>query len=293
MGKEIGGETLTEPSVTKVWKPATVEEATMIKNKRKQSAAYIAGGTLLQLQKEQGTPLPSHLIRLDQLTAFSKIQEKEDSVEVGAFVTLAECVHHPLLEGQARLLQEAALAVASPAVRNRGTIGGNIAYGIGDTIPAMLALDCDITWMDEDQKLTTSLWYFLQYARKEEALILSIQIPKQFSSDKRYAFYQKVGRRESFIPSLVTASIVCDKNQRGEIDHIRIAAAGGSSQPVRLENCEAFLIGRSLTNRCLDELHERIVDEFLPASDPFVSKQYKQIVAANLMTAELAKFIEK
>ncbi|UOQ49915.1 FAD binding domain-containing protein [Gracilibacillus caseinilyticus] len=293
MGKEIGGETLTEPSVVKVWKPASIEEAAMIKRRRKQSAAYIAGGTLLQLQKEQGTPLPSHLIRLDQLTTFSNIEDKEDSVEIGAFVTLAECVQHRWFEGQARLLQEAANGVASPAVRNRGTIGGNIAYGIGDTIPALLALDCDITWMDEEQKLTTSLWYFLQYARKEMALILSIQIPKQLSSAKRHAFYQKVGRRESFIPSLVTAAIVCERNYRGEIDHIRMAVAGGSSQPVRLENCEAYLIGQTVTTQCLDELHERIMDEFLPASDPFVSKQYKQIVAANLMTAELAKFIEK
>ncbi len=69
---------------------------------------------------------PSAMIELTQIDAWKGIRETGDGVEIGAVTTLTEIATHPLITSRYGLLAEAASVVASPQIRNVGTLGGNL-----------------------------------------------------------------------------------------------------------------------------------------------------------------------
>ena len=69
---------------------------------------------------------PSAMIELTQIDAWKGIRETADGVEIGAVTTLTEIANNPLITSRYGLLAKAASVVASPQIRNVGTLGGNL-----------------------------------------------------------------------------------------------------------------------------------------------------------------------
>jgi xanthine dehydrogenase YagS FAD-binding subunit len=69
---------------------------------------------------------PEALIDLGGIAALRGIRETADGLEVGALTTLAEIANDPLINGKYAVLARAAARVASPQIRNAGTLGGNL-----------------------------------------------------------------------------------------------------------------------------------------------------------------------
>jgi xanthine dehydrogenase YagS FAD-binding subunit len=69
---------------------------------------------------------PSVVIDLSRVQDLRGIKESDGGLEIGAGTTLTEVVRHPLVRDRFALLAEAAELVASPQIRNQGTIGGNV-----------------------------------------------------------------------------------------------------------------------------------------------------------------------
>ncbi|WP_077623654.1 FAD binding domain-containing protein [Sediminibacillus massiliensis] len=298
MGKEVN-ELLTPTSTastltTTVHLPGTVEEAWDMKKALGGSSEYIAGGTLMQLQREQGKQFPAHLVSLERikgLKGIEKIYTDRGFLRIGAMTTLSECLKDRLISDSYSIFYKAVKEVASTAVRNRATISGNICYGIGDTIPGLLALDARVSWYDGAYIQTDSLENYLM--KKEDTLLLSILLPERTKAVRELNFYRKVGRRESFIPSLVTTSIYHCQNIENEATVARIAVGGGTNKPLRLIKIEEYLIGKKLTERVLTEIYQQVFTEFNPASDPFVSGDYRKTTAANLICSAFVQFQEE
>lgn len=90
--------------------------------------AYLAGGTDLLgviADRIHAAP-PARLVDLQRLSELRRIRPERGGVRIGALTTLAELVRHPLIAGRYPLLAQAARAVASPQIRNAGTVGGNL-----------------------------------------------------------------------------------------------------------------------------------------------------------------------
>ena len=91
-------------------------------------AVLIAGGTdLLGILK--GDVLPSYpeaLINLKTVPNLDTIEETESGVRIGAMVKLADVIQSPVIQKLYPILAEAAESVASPEIRNMGTLGGNL-----------------------------------------------------------------------------------------------------------------------------------------------------------------------
>jgi len=99
-----------------------------------QSVSFAAGGTdLLQLMKDHVPNRPGHgepdvLVSLRGIAAGRRIDAATGGgVMIGALATLAELVEHQVLRGRFTAIAEAAATVATPQIRNVGTVGGNIA----------------------------------------------------------------------------------------------------------------------------------------------------------------------
>src|ERR1700754_2150729 len=89
-------------------------------------AAYLAGGTTeLDLVLKDGVLEPGRLVDITRLP-LRGITRAEDTLRVGALVTMEELAADPTLRERAPVVREALLAGASPQLRNMATIGGNL-----------------------------------------------------------------------------------------------------------------------------------------------------------------------
>jgi xanthine dehydrogenase YagS FAD-binding subunit len=69
---------------------------------------------------------PKVVVDLSGISELSGVRESGDGVEIGAMTTLTEIAHHPLIKSQYGVLAQAVELVASPQIRNQGTLGGNV-----------------------------------------------------------------------------------------------------------------------------------------------------------------------
>ncbi len=241
----------------------------------------------MQMQREQGIAFPPHLISLERIRELADIEETVDrSIRIGALTDLETCRTHSLIKRKCPVLGKAAGTIASPAVRNRGTLGGNILYGVGDAIPILLALDARLSWFCEGGIQSEPLAGFVdrKEAPEEGAILTDIIIP---SPVKGRCFFHKVGRREAFIPSVVTVAMYVEVTGSNTVKMIRMAVGGGVNTPMRLKECEEMVSGKQLTDGFMSGLASRIKKESALIGDVFASADYRRTVAANLLVREL------
>jgi carbon-monoxide dehydrogenase medium subunit len=280
-----------------VWLPDSIEEAWEIKQEFGIDSCFVAGGTLLQVHWRKGKPCPAHLISLERMKEIQesgRVLDGERTVMCfGALSTIDWLKHNPEILNNAPLLSEAVRNIAAPAIRSRATIGGNIVNGYGDAIPALLALDAIVTYFDGKNRKTELLWNYLQKKHTmQNSILISVGIPEMMETPKTVSFFQKIGRREAFSPSVVTISGYCCLNDRKEMIHIRLAAGSADTLPLRLMSCENLLKGLVSTKCDWKNVHQAITEEFTPCSDAFSSAYYKRMAAANVIVSELSRFIE-
>jgi CO/xanthine dehydrogenase FAD-binding subunit len=86
----------------------------------------LAGGTDFIPLLKLGLKAPRYLVLLSRVAELKNIRFEENAVILGSCVTLTDITEHTKLAQDVPALREAALAVASPQIRNRGTLGGNL-----------------------------------------------------------------------------------------------------------------------------------------------------------------------
>ncbi|RBW69784.1 FAD binding domain-containing protein [Bacillus taeanensis] len=295
--ENIAGEKKLQLS-TRVWTPSTLEEAWERKQQFGSNSCFVSGGTLLQVQQEQGGEYPPHLISLERVQELKGIYKKLDGsrpvLSIGALTTIAVCRNDPFIMEKWMVLAEAARTIAASAVRNRATIGGNVSNGFGDMIPVLLAVDADGCWFDgKNFKIEKiSKWLKRNTAKTEELLLTELLLPDPPIMNQSISFYKKVGCREVFTSSLVTISGYCGKNKAGEVEIVRLAVGGDETVPQRLTSCEKLLKGRMLTEEHLKKVYLKIVEEVQLTENIFASEDYRKWTAANAIFSELTKLIE-
>jgi len=108
-------------------RPNTLTEAVEMLSKHSDQVKVIAGGTDLLPSMKQKLFTPPYVIDLRGIAELRGIQATADGgVSIGALTTLAVVEHSPLIRRDYAVLHEAVKTVASPVLRNMGTLGGNI-----------------------------------------------------------------------------------------------------------------------------------------------------------------------
>lgn len=106
----------------------SVEQAVAVLDEYGDRARLVAGGTdILGTLKESSHPrYPEVLIDLKPISGFDTIRQTEHGLRIGALTRLSALCEHPIVKEKYKILAEAARSVASPQLRNMGTVGGNI-----------------------------------------------------------------------------------------------------------------------------------------------------------------------
>src|ERR1700716_3801217 len=115
-----------------LFEPTSVSEATGLLNQLGAKAKVVGGGSDLLggVMKDwvqgKGMPYPEAIIDLTTIKELAGIKSGGDGFHIGANTTLAELAEHAELSAKVPLLTNSALSIASPLIRNFGTVGGNV-----------------------------------------------------------------------------------------------------------------------------------------------------------------------
>lgn len=286
--------TISDGDSPRVQMPKTVQAAWRIKREAGPEARYIAGGTALQAEWASGVSKPPRLlISLDHIAELRYVQECAEgfgsgrSWYLGALVSLAFCRQHPPIGEHFPLLTAAALQIAAPAVRNRGSIGGNV-MTLGDSVPALLALEAGLVWYHRDETATESLEDWVDKGCPlGDRLLIAIRLPEP-TVPRRYLF-EKVMRREQFAPSVLT--VAAQWETAGSLRRVRgprLAVGGGGSRPVLLTRSQRLLDegAAPASPGTRATVLAEVLEKWAGGADAAAS--YRAAVAANLLVAGLA-----
>jgi xanthine dehydrogenase YagS FAD-binding subunit len=109
-----------------LFQPATVDETLELLERYGADAWVMAGGLDTFDWLKDRIKRPRIVVDLSQMRELRGIREAGGGLEIGALTTLTEVVRHPAVRARFSLLAQAAELVASPQIRNQGTIGGNV-----------------------------------------------------------------------------------------------------------------------------------------------------------------------
>ena len=109
-----------------LFQPVQIKDALNILGKYEEKSWVYAGGKDSLDWFKDRIKKPDAVIDLNGIDQLKGIRETSNSIEIGAMTTLTEIVHNPIIKGKYPILAEATLKIASPQIRNAGTLGGNV-----------------------------------------------------------------------------------------------------------------------------------------------------------------------
>ena len=109
-----------------LFQPESTVDAVTLLDRYSPNAWVMAGGMDSFDWLKDRIKRPSVVIDLSRVGELRGIKERDGGLEIGAATTLTEIVRSPQVRGKFALLSEAAELVASPQIRNQGTLGGNV-----------------------------------------------------------------------------------------------------------------------------------------------------------------------
>ena len=112
--------------VFELFQPASIDDAIKLLDRHGTDAWVLAGGLDSMDWLKDRIKRPKVVVDLSQITELKGVREANGGIEIGAMTPLTEIVRNPIVREKFSLLMEAAELVASPQIRNVGTIGGNV-----------------------------------------------------------------------------------------------------------------------------------------------------------------------
>jgi len=266
--------------------PSTFEEALKILNEK--DVIIYAGGTDLMVRNKNATSLlpkfNNDLLYIGNLKELKEIKESVDKLEIGATCSLSSLLREKEIP---EILKEAIRQIASPAIRNVGTLGGNIcnASPAGDTLPVLYALDGKLKLTSKNSSREVYIKDFILGPRKtilEKNEILESIIISKAEFNKLY--YQKVGsRKASAISKLSFVGLAQVKDEK--IKDIRITLGSVAPKIIRIKEAEDILIGSNI-----NDIEIKILDiikmyskEIVPIDDQRSTAVYRKTVSLRLI----------
>ncbi|HET8936895.1 MAG TPA: FAD binding domain-containing protein [Polyangiales bacterium] len=216
---------------------------------RMPAATLVAGGTDLMVYVNQREQRYETLIALDAIEPLCEISYDDNALHIGAGATLtalSEALN--ALPRELALLEQLLPLFASRLIRNRATLGGNLATAspIGDAAPVLLALDAELTLASAagERRLPLHELFtgYRKHALRSQELIVRVHVPRQAPPLQR--FY-KVSKRVLDDISTVAAAFALELAPDRTVRRLRAAYGGIAATPLRAFALEQLVQGRT------------------------------------------------
>lgn len=267
--------------------PASLDEALELLAVHSDHARVIAGGTDLLLELQRGVRPQRTLLDITRLPGLDDITlDAHDRIHLGPLVTHNQAAASPLLRARAWPLVQACREVGAPAIRNRGTVAGNLvtASPANDTITPLVALDACVTLASRRGQRTVSLTDFMLGVRRTalaaDELLLDINFPALPATAR--GVFVKFGLRRAQAIALVNLALVLDWD--GATAHrVRLALGAVAPTIIRAAAAEAALEGSPLDDAALETAAHLAAQATAPIDDVRASAAYRRALVAVLV----------
>jgi xanthine dehydrogenase FAD-binding subunit len=262
----------------------------------REDCVIMAGGTdVMVLHKSgRGVPLklPKPLIFIDHLSELKQVYQNHKDLHIGACCTYTELLEHPLIP---YALKNAIKTIAAPAIRNRGTLGGNIcnASPAGDTLPLLYVYNAKLLLRSVNGDRMVAISDFIQGPRRvqrfQNEILAEIILPSVLEQGAHVVF-EKVGNRNAdAIAKVGFAGYIRIKDAR--IDDIRFAFGAVGPTMVRSIDIEKKLVGKTIPLADTDIAQVVVAfDKIIkPIDDQRSTATYRKTVALNLLRYFLSR----
>ena len=268
-------------------RPATVDECLALL-RDVPGAKLIAGATDLGVESNLAARRWPHLVSIEAIDELRQFASTRERVTIGAALPLTEIGER--WSDAPDVVREWLTLFASPLIRNRATLGGNLATAspIGDAAPLLLALNATVHLAGQTGRRSIPISSFFTAYRKTamEAgeVITTVELPKPFPRSVR--FYKVAKRRLDDI-STVAAAIAIDVDSHGRVRFARLAFGGVAATPMRVTEAEAAVVDQQWNDAAVERV-QRILDRVLnPISDHRGSREYRLEVSKSLVEKSL------
>lgn len=264
--------------------PNSVAEALTLLTTFGDEAKILAGGHSLLPMMKLRFAQPGVLIDINRIAELRGITEQNGVIRIGAMTSENELISSALLKEKLPLLGEAAKLIADPQVRNRGTIGGDIAHGDpGNDHPAIaMALDASFVLQGPDGERTVKAvdFFFGTYmtALAENEILTAILIAP-FAPGTGSA-YQKLKRKTGDWATAGAAVVL--RMSGGLVTYASIALTNVAPTALRATAAEAALLGKPIDATSMAAVAQAVAAICDPAEDLRGDAQYKTAMACEM-----------
>lgn len=272
--------------------PASLEEALSIlavyqDRGEREGVCLLAGGTDLVPRLNRRALRPKAVVDLSGAENMRGLLIEAGRVRIGALVTHTELTKSAVLAEKGRILAQAAGVVGSPQIRNRGTIGGNLANAspAADTAPALMVLGARVKLARRSQERFLPLEEF--FLGPGRTAITGDEVISEIIFDQTQpgqgASFHKLGKRNAQAISVASAAVFVEvEKAREAFKRVRIALGAVGPTPLRLKAAEEALIGQPVSHKIIREAAQLVAENIHPITDIRATAQYRKMVAAAL-----------
>jgi len=271
-------------------KALTLEHAIELVARNPESTKILAGGQSLIATLNMRLSAPQLLVDINGLGELKSIARKNGHLEIGALVRQRDAERSPDIRRHAPLFARALPHIAHPAIRNRGTIGGSIAFADpAAELPAcLLALQGKVDIAGANGKRTVEADAFFkrlfETALAPSDVLTAIRLPLP-TPQSRVGFAEFARRQGDYA---LVGLAACARKDGYVLRDFRLAFFGVGPTPVRARNAEAQLDGRALDDERIASAVSALNADLDPPTDVHASGQARKHLAGVLL-ARVAK----
>ncbi len=272
-------------------KPASLDQVFALLHKHGDSARILAGGQTLLATLNMRLSEPKLLIDIQGVPGLSGISLQEQCVRIGAMTRHGEIEESIVVARHMPLLAMTAPHVAHKAIRNKGTLGGSLAFAdpAAEWPSCAVALDAQLVLASRRglRRVPAADFFQTLYttALAPDEIIVACEFPLQPSGAR--CSFDEVARRHGDYPTVGLAAVALVAGQR--LQQLRMVFLGVGNIPTRARAAESLLEGRSLTPELLAAAKLALAGELAPGADLYNSAPMKLHLAQVLMQRALAQ----
>jgi len=269
-------------------KPASLEEALEVLSSSAGSAVPLAGGQSLVATLNLRLSTPDLLVDLGAIDELRGIAESDDMVRIGALTTHQELANSPIVRRHLPLVAKAIRHVGHVAIRNRGTLGGSLAYAdpAAEMPACCVALDASIVIAGRSGRRTVPAVQFYRGLFDTDLrageLIVEVCLPKQ-KPHRLWGFGELSRRHGDFALAGLAAVAEIDG---GRIGMARLVYFGCTDCAKPAQGVAQKLRGQPLPIGRLEWLPQAIASDLNPTDTPGL-KAHTKVQLATALTVRI------
>jgi carbon-monoxide dehydrogenase medium subunit len=274
--------------------PATLNEAVSLLQQHN-DAKILAGGQSLIPAMRFRLSIPEILIDLNTVDGLQTIRESDGRVSIGAMTCETELEEWAAGRPEYAMLHDASLTIADPIVRNRATVGGNLAHAdpANDHPAVMLAYAAELVALGPNGTRTIAIDDFFvdlfENSLDPGEILTEIRIPTPQPGSG--GAYVKVERK---VGDFATSAVAVQLTMDGDAcTAARIATTNVNPTPIRSLDAERQLIGNILSEDVIEAAGQAAAAECDPSPDLRGSVAYKRDLTRVLTKRAIRKAVER